>query len=102
MPKQLEPGNSSSDAESVRFEHGLPARLLGIDGTWRRECIVTDMSDDGACVTILSSIAALHVSEFFLSFSSIGLAFHRCELAWVNDDQLGVTFLRHGQRPRAD
>jgi hypothetical protein len=93
-----EPGNAVSLAKSVRFEQGLQARLIGIDGTWRRDCIVNEVSDDGARLKVLSPITGLHLSEFFLSFSSVGLAFRRCELAWVNGEQLGVTFLRHGRR----
>jgi len=83
--------------KSVRFEHGVAARLIGIDGTWRRECIVKEVSDEGASLTVLSPITGLQLTEFFLSFSSIGLAFRRCELAWVNGEQLGVTFLNHGR-----
>ncbi|NEV79595.1 PilZ domain-containing protein, partial [Rhodopseudomonas sp. BR0C11] len=26
--------------------------------------------------------------------SSTGLAYRRCELSWINGDQIGVTFLR--------
>jgi hypothetical protein len=41
------------------------------------------------------SVEGLHLKEFFLLLSSTGLAYRRCELAWVNGDQIGVIFLRH-------
>jgi hypothetical protein len=59
-----EPGNAISLAKSVRFEQGLSARLIGIDGTWRRDCIVNELSDDGARLRVLSPITALHFRSF--------------------------------------
>jgi hypothetical protein len=76
----------------VRFERGLVANLMAIDGTWRRECTVVDISDDGAQLAA-TSIGGLQLTEFFLLLSSVGVAYRRCKLAWVNGEQLGVTFV---------
>jgi hypothetical protein len=78
----------------VVFGRGIPAHMMGIDGTWRRDCILEDVSDGGAKLTIEGSIESLHLKEFFLLLSSTGLAYRRCELAWVNGDQIGVNFLK--------
>jgi hypothetical protein len=32
--------------------------------------------------------------------SSTGLAYRRCELAWVNGDQIGVNFLKQGDKKK--
>ena len=40
----------------------------------------------------------MHLKEFFLLLSSTGLAYRRCELAWVNGDQIGVSFLKPGEK----
>jgi hypothetical protein len=77
-----------------RFDHVRPARMMGIDGTWQRECTVRDVSDGGAKLTVGDSIEGLPLREFFLVLSSTGLAYRRCKLAWVNGDQIGVTFVR--------
>jgi hypothetical protein len=61
---------------------------MGIDGTWRR-----DVSQTGIKLTIYGSIEGLHLEEFFLLLSSTGLAYRRCELAWVNSDQIGAKFI---------
>jgi len=98
MTKDRKTRDAGTSGKSVIFEHGVPARLIGIDGTWRRECTVLEVSDACATLTVLSPITGLQLTEFFLSFSSIGLAFRRCELAWVNGEQLGVTFLNNGRR----
>jgi hypothetical protein len=78
----------------VVFEHGHPAYMMAIDGTWRRTCVIEDVSDGGAKLTVGGSLEGLHLTECFLLLSSTGLAYRRCGLAWVNGDQLGVTFLR--------
>ena len=80
--------------ERVVFERGINAHMMGIDGTWRRECIVEDISETGAKLSIEGSIEGLNLKEFFLLLSSTGLAYRRCELAWVNGDQVGVNFLK--------
>lgn len=82
-------------SKRIAFEHPVPAQLMAIDGTWRRECSIEDVSEDGAKLTVGSSIEGLQLNEFFLLLSSTGLAYRRCKLAWVNGDQIGVTFLKH-------
>lgn len=84
----------------VVFERGVPAQMMGIDGTWRRECTMEDVSDTGAKLTIDGSVEGLHLKEFFLVLSSTGLAYRRCELAWVNGDQIGVNFLKVGDKKK--
>ncbi|WP_372482767.1 PilZ domain-containing protein [Bradyrhizobium ivorense] len=77
----------------------MPAQMMAIDGTWRRECAIEDVSEEGAKLIVGSSIEGLQLKEFFLLLSTKGLAYRRCKLAWVNGDQIGVTFLRRGKKP---
>jgi hypothetical protein len=86
--------------ERVTFERGIPAHMMGIDGTWRRDCTMEDVSETGAKLTVEGSVEGLHLKEFFLLLSSTGLAYRRCELSWVNGDQLGVNFLKPGDKKR--
>ena len=67
---------------------------MAIDGTWRRECSIYDVSEEGAKLAVGSSIEGLQLTDFFLVLSSTGLAYRRCKLAWVNGDQIGVIFLK--------
>ncbi|UTD26936.1 PilZ domain-containing protein [Bradyrhizobium sp. WD16] len=80
--------------ERVVFERGFAAIMMGIDGTWRRNCVMEDVSETGAKLTVEGSVEGLNLKEFFLLLSSTGLAYRRCELSWVNGDQIGVTFLK--------
>ena len=84
----------------VVFERGHPAYMMAIDGTWRRDCMMEDVSDGGAKLTVEGPLEGLHLKEFFLLLSSTGLAYRRCELAWVNGDQIGVVFLERSNRKR--
>jgi hypothetical protein len=70
----------------VRLDSKMPARMMGIDGTWQRECVVDDISDGGAKLTVFGSIGKLPLQEFFLVLSSTGLAYRHCKLAWVNGE----------------
>ena len=80
--------------ERVTFERGFAAHMMGIDGTWRRNCMMEDISETGAKLQVEGSVEGLNLKEFFLLLSSTGLAYRRCELSWVNGDQIGVTFLK--------
>lgn len=80
--------------ERVTFERGFPAHMMGIDGTWRRGCMVEDISETGAKLVVEGSVEGLNLKEFFLLLSSTGLAYRRCELSWVNGEQIGVGFLK--------
>jgi hypothetical protein len=76
----------------VTFEGGIPAYIMGIDGTWRRDCRLEDISDLGVKLAIQGTIEGLNLKEFFLLLSSTGLVYRRCSLAWVNGDKIGAKF----------
>jgi PilZ domain-containing protein len=84
--------------DRVQFERGIPVYMMGIDGTWRRECNMIDVSQTGARLQIEGSLAGLDLKEFFLLLSSTGLAFRRCQLVRIDGDQLGVEFLAQDKR----
>jgi len=94
----------SRKAFRVRFEHKHPVNLMGVDGTWRRTCVLLDASDSGAKLEVEGSPEVLKAREFFLLLSSTGLAFRRCELVWVDGAQVGVRFVtekgKHKGRPK--
>jgi PilZ domain len=81
-------------ADRVRFDHKHAATLLGVDGTWRRGCMLLDVSDTGAKLQIDGSTDVLNAREFFLLLSTTGLAFRRCELVWIDGENVGVHFVR--------
>ena len=67
---------------------------LGVPAAFRR-------LHAGVEATVEGSVEGLHLKEFFLLLSSTGLAYRRCELAWVNGDQIGVNFLKQGDKKKA-
>ncbi len=86
--------------DRVTFERGIGAQMMGIDGTWRRDCTMEDISESGAKLTVVGSVEGINLQEFFLLLSSTGLAYRRCELSWVNGDQLGVSFIKPSDKKK--
>jgi hypothetical protein len=84
-------GDRKSDR--VNFDRGVHVYIMGIDGTWRRDCMMFDVSQTGARLCIEGSFEGLDLKEFFLLLSSTGLAFRRCRLVRVAGDEIGVEFL---------
>ena len=84
-------GDRKSDR--VQFERSIPVYMMAIDGTWRRECAMVDVSQTGARLVVEGSLHGLDLKEFFLLLSSTGLAYRRCQLVRVEGNQLGVEFL---------
>jgi hypothetical protein len=89
-------GQEQRKQHRVVFERGYSVNIMAIDGTWRRSCTMLDVSEGGARLVVDGSVQGLNLREFFLLLSSTGLAFRRCELAWVNGEELGVSFLKQG------
>jgi hypothetical protein len=79
--------------ERVTFSRGYGVCIMGIDGTWRRDCMLNAISDTDAVLTVEGSIQGLNLKEFFLLLSSTGLAYRRCELVRVNGAEIDVQFL---------
>jgi hypothetical protein len=77
----------------VDFERGIHVFIMGIDGTWRRDCMMFDVSQSGARLCIKGSFEGLDLKEFFLLLSSTGLAYRRCRMVRVAGEQIGVEFL---------
>ena len=59
--------------ERVTFSRGYDVRIMAIDGTWRRSCVLNAISDNDAELTVEGSIQGINLKEFFLLLSSTGL-----------------------------
>jgi hypothetical protein len=81
-------------SERIDFERGIPVYIMGIDGTWRRNCMMADVSQTGARLCVEGSLEGLDLKEFFLLLSSTGLAYRRCRMVRLTGDQIGVEFLK--------
>ncbi len=86
----------------VVFQCGLPACMMSIDGTWRRSCMLEDISETGAQLTVEGSIQDLNLKEFFLLLSSTGLAYRHCQLLHGNGEEVGVVSLEKEKKPAAN
>ncbi|WFU44829.1 PilZ domain-containing protein [Bradyrhizobium sp. CB82] len=88
----------SRKSHRVRMDHKQPVNLMGADGTWRRTCVLLDVSDTGAKIEVEGTLDVLQAREFFMLLSSTGLAYRRCELVWIDGTMAGIHFIRPGTR----
>ncbi|MBR0789756.1 PilZ domain-containing protein [Bradyrhizobium manausense] len=87
----------------VKMDHRQPVNLMGSDGTWRRSCVLLDVSNTGAKIEVEGTLDVLQAKEFFLVLSSTGLAYRRCELVWIDGTMAGVHFITaDGKRKSAN
>lgn len=87
-------------SERVYMEHRHEVNLMGVDGTWRRKCVLLDVSGTGARLEVDGTLEVLQAGEFFLLLSSTGLAFRRCELIRVDGTTAGVRFVTEKKKRR--
>ena len=80
-------------ANRVRMDHKQAVNLMGSDGTWRRSCVLLDVSDTGAKIEVEGTLDVLKAKEFFMLLSSTGLAYRRCELVWIDGTMAGIHFI---------
>jgi hypothetical protein len=83
----------------VMLGKGYSAKIMAIDGTWQRDCRISDVSETGAKLAILGAVSGIDTKEFFLVLSATGNAHRRCERVWLQGDEIGVRFLRDQATP---
>jgi PilZ domain len=83
----------------VSFERPIDTLLMGIDGTWRRDCKLVDISSTGARLIASGSLEGLNLQEFFLLLTASGVAYRRCELVRLDGEEMGVRFLKNRSKP---
>jgi PilZ domain len=87
-------GVGKRKVDRVHFELGYPARIMGTDATWYRQCLVDDISETGARMSFNGSVEGLPLKEFFLVLSERGTAYRLCEMIWLKGETMGVRFLK--------
>ncbi len=82
----------------VKMDHKQAVNLMGSDGTWRRSCVLLDISQTGAKIEVEGTLDVLQAKEFFMLLSSTGLAYRRCELVWIDGTMAGVHFINSDKK----
>jgi hypothetical protein len=86
-------GASEQDERRVSFMPPLAVTAMTIDGTWRVDGLLKDISDSDARIELTDYAADL--SEFFLLLTTFGNpVFRRCKRRWINGAQMGVSFVK--------
>lgn len=77
----------------VEFSTEIPVAVVAVDGTWRAPCLLMDVADGGAQLLFKEPLRSEKLTECFLSLSTIGGAFRRCEIVWAHENKMGVRFV---------
>jgi hypothetical protein len=80
-------------SQRVAFSRAIDATVISIDGTFKRACLVVDISHSGARVA-LNDDSGFDLTEFFLLMSSQGAVHRRCCVVRRYGNEIGVTFIR--------
>jgi hypothetical protein len=78
--------------ERVTFGRGYGVCIMGIDGTWRRDCLLSAISDTDAYLAVEGSIQGLNLKEFFLLLSSTGWPIAAANLSASTEPRLRSSF----------
>jgi hypothetical protein len=76
--------------KSSRRALNYPAKIVANDGSWDRDCRVVDVSNEGARLTTASPSEL--PADFLLAFTA--RTGRRCRLAWTEEKEIGVQFVR--------
>jgi hypothetical protein len=80
-------------SQRVAFSKSIAATVISIDGTFKRACMVMDISHSGARIG-LSEGGKFDLTEFFLLMSTQGAVHRRCCVVRRFGNEIGVTFVR--------
>ena len=85
----------------VQFGRPKTATITAIDGTWKRDCVIVDVSNDGAKLQVDGGLNGLDVGEFLLASSGSGQTQRRCEMRWCKGTEIGVKFIKASAKKKA-
>ena len=84
---------STERRKLTRHAIDYPAKIVANDGSWGRNCHVSDVSDSGAKLTTEHPIEL--PKDFILALAMHGHAIRHCHVVWSHDCEIGVKFAPH-------
>lgn len=83
----------SPDGQGVNFDQGVRVHIAAIDGSWRRACMMSEVSQAGAKLTLSEGVDRLDLSEFMLLLTPTGIVSRRCELVRAEGEEVYIRFV---------
>ena len=84
---------NSPGGQGVNFDQGVRVHIAAIDGSWRRACMMSEVSQTGAKLTLSEGIDKLDLSEFMLLLTPTGIVSRRCELVRADGEEVFIRFV---------
>lgn len=83
----------------VRRPLSYPARIDAGDGSPPRECLLNDVSEEGAQIAVAAPQEL--PDSFILILGFDGTARRRCRMMWRSEGRIGVKFIREPSQAKA-
>jgi hypothetical protein len=83
----------------IRRPLSYPARIDAGDGSPPRECLLNDVSEEGAQIAVAAPQELPDNFTLILGFD--GTARRRCRMMWRSENRIGVKFIRDPSQAKA-
>lgn len=87
-------------AKRVQFNRGnsIDVRIVGIDGLWRQDCKLLDISESGVLLGLTGSVPGLDLRTFLLEFKPQGMASRHCAVVRIEAGHIAARFVKDTAR----
>ncbi|MFC0240609.1 PilZ domain-containing protein [Rhodopseudomonas telluris] len=87
-------------AKRVQFHprSSIDVRIVGVDGLWRRDCKLLDISESGVLLSYTGSVQDLDLRTFILRFQPEGMASRRCSVVRIEAGRIAARFVKQAAR----
>ncbi len=81
---------NTPDRRTGRRQRVLKAAKITLGGAAVIDCTVRNLSDEGACLQVVSPVGIPEMFELLIGYGSIDKRY--CQVMWRSRNQIGVTF----------
>jgi PilZ domain len=87
-------------AKRVQFQRGtsIDVRIVSVDGLWRREGKLLDISESGVLLSYADSIQEIDLRTFLLEFKPRGMASRLCAVVRIEAGRIAARFIKETAR----
>ncbi|MCD0422747.1 MAG: PilZ domain-containing protein [Rhodopseudomonas sp.] len=87
-------------AKRVQFQRAtsIEVCIVGVDGLWRREGKLLDISESGVLLSCTAPIQGLDLRTFLLEFKPRGMASRLCSAVRVEAGRIAARFVKEKAR----
>jgi hypothetical protein len=77
----------------VKFRQGIDSTIMAINGDWRTDCVLIDISATGVLLSCKDTSRCENLDSFFLILSKDGRVFRRCKSIRASNGRIAANFI---------